>query len=136
MENYNYIFFAAHWICNSLYLCRLTEKEIEYKEQSSVKLQEWIKALSPLQEWFVKSEQKLDSLENLESSMNNLKRQNQEYLVSLYKQMQLRKIECFQVRVLLRKVKALIKFCYQQLTTILNNSVFLNCTCLMQPANK
>ena len=65
------------------YLCRLTEKETGYKEQSSVKLQEWVKALAPLQEWFVKSEQKLDSLENLESNMNNLKRQNQEYLVSL-----------------------------------------------------
>lgn len=65
------------------YLGRLTEKEMEYKEQSSVKLQEWVKALTPLQEWFVKSEQKLDSLENLEPNMNNLKRQNQEYLVSL-----------------------------------------------------
>ena len=60
---------------------RLSEKEAEYKEQSSVKLQEWSKSLTPLQEWFVKSEQKLESLENLESNMNNLKRQNQEYLV-------------------------------------------------------
>jgi hypothetical protein len=64
-------------------LCRLTEKETELKEQGSVKLQEWNKALTPLQEWFVKSEQKLESLENLESNMNNLKRQNQEYLVCL-----------------------------------------------------
>ena len=65
-------------------LCRLTEKETELKEQGSVKLQEWNKALTPLQEWFVKSEQKLESLENLESNMNNLKRQNQEYLVCLF----------------------------------------------------
>ena len=64
-------------------LCRLTEKETELKEQGSMKLQEWNKALTPLQEWFVKSEQKLESLENLESNMNNLKRQNQEYLVCL-----------------------------------------------------
>ena len=67
-------------------LCRLTEKEAEYKEQGSLKLQEWNKALIPLQEWFVKSEQKLESLENLESNMNNLKRQNQEYLVCPYNQ--------------------------------------------------
>ncbi|XP_028414134.1 dystrophin-like isoform X2 [Dendronephthya gigantea] len=69
---------------------RLTEKEAEYKEQGSLKLQEWNKTLAPLQEWFVKSEQKLDSFEDLESNVNNLKRQNEEYL-ALQKELELQK---------------------------------------------
>jgi chromosome segregation ATPase len=73
-----------------LHPCRLSEKETEYKEQGSVKLQEWNKSLTPLQEWFVKTEQKLDSLESLESNMNNLKKQNQEYL-ALQKELELQK---------------------------------------------
>ena len=62
---------------------RLSEIENDLKEQRSEKLQEWKNAVTPLQEWLSKEEQKLESQESLAPDMINLRRQKQEGLVCL-----------------------------------------------------